>query len=180
MSEISPQANGHINLLFGEIDAETSQEVCAWILNANFSPEPPNQLTLIINSNGGNLNDGFAIIDIMASSSIPVHTVGLGQIQSAGLMIFLAGAKGKRVVTPNTSIMSHQYSTEAAGKHNELITMQKEFNMTNERMIAHYKKHTGLSEKEIIKHLLPQCDVYLSAEEALKFNICDKIAFINQ
>lgn len=167
-----------IHLLFGEIDSDTAYETCSWLLNQNYNPDPPKILNLIINSPGGNLNDGFAIIDIMNSISIPVRTIGLGQIQSAGLMIFLAGANGERVLTPNTGILSHQYSTETSGKHNELITIQKEFNLTHQRMIAHYHKHTGLSNDNIEKYLLPSNDVYLSAEEALQYGICDKIALM--
>jgi len=166
---------GHIKLLFGEIDFESSEDVCAWILNANFAPVKPEFLTLIINSHGGTLTDGFAITDIMASSAIPVRTIGIGQIQSTGLMIFMAGAKGHRVMSPNTSAMSHQYSTETVGKHNELVNIQKEFHLTHNRMIGHYVEHTGLSTKDVIKHLLPSADIFLSAEDALGFNICDTI-----
>lgn len=174
------QTGAFIHMLFGEVNNDSAYEACAWMLNANYSSNPPKMLNLIINSQGGSLNDGFAIIDIMNSISIPVRTIGLGQIASAGLMIFLAGAKGERVLTPSTSIMSHQYSTEAAGKHNDLITFQKELNLTNERMIEHYIRHTNLTREEIIQHLLPHNDVYLSAEEALKFNLCDKIAFLGR
>lgn len=176
MQPVTPGSS--IHLLFGEINSDTSYECVAWLLNQNYSNDPPKMLNLIINSPGGDLNDGFAIIDVMNSIAIPVRTIGLGQIQSAGLMIFLAGAKGERVLTPSTAIMSHQYSTTTAGKHNELITIQKEFNLTHQRMINHYRKHTGLSNADIEKYLLPANDVYLSAEEALEYGICDRIALI--
>lgn len=167
-----------IQLLFDEIDSETSREICAWILNANFAKNKPDMLNLIINSPGGNINDAYAIIDIMKSSSIPVRTIGLGQIQSAGLMIFMSGTKGERILTPNTSIMSHQYSWGAMGKHNELVAIRKEFDLTYHRMMEHYKTHTKLKEKDIIKYLLPSEDCYLSSEEALKLGVCDRIALV--
>ncbi len=169
-------SNNNIHLLFGEIDTESSRVVIEWILESTFSKKPPETLNLIINSAGGDLNSGFAIIDIIESSKIPVRTIGLGQVSSAGLMIFLAGKAGERVLTPNTSIMSHQYGWGSVGKHHELIAIQKEFNLTFERMLAHYKKHTKLSTAEIKKYLLPSEDVYLSSEEALKYKICDRVA----
>lgn len=177
-NESSNREYVNIHLLFGEINSETAYEACAWILNANYAETKPDVLNLIINSPGGNLNDGFAIIDIMQSSSIPVQTIGLGEIQSAGLMIFMAGAQGRRILTPSTSVMSHEYSTGVMGKHNELVTMQKELTLTHERMMNHYKKHTKLSRKDIEKFLLPPSDVYLSAEEAVQLNLADKIALL--
>lgn len=169
----------NIYLLFDDITNESASRVCEWILNCNFSSQDkPDILNLIVNSTGGSLSDAYAIIDVMASSIIPIRTIGLGCVQSAGLMIFLAGTKGQRILTPNTSIMSHQYSWGSTGKHGELIAITKEYELIYNRMMNHYKKHTKLSESAIKKYLLPSEDVYLSAEDALKFKICDKISLI--
>jgi len=177
--DINSEPKASIFLLFEEIDNSSSKAVCEWILNSNFGVgQRPDILNLVVNSPGGSLNDAYAVIDIMQSSQIPVRTIGLGQIQSAGLMIFLAGSPGERILTPNTSIMSHQYSWGSMGKHNELIAIRKEFDLTYDRMLNHYKKHTKLSLADIKKYLLPSEDVYLSAEEALKYKICDKIALL--
>lgn len=168
------------HLLFGEIDEESARETCEWLLEASFSDDAPSTLTLVINSPGGSLAGGFAITDMIRASQLKVRTVGVGQIQSAGLLIFMAGTKGERVLTPNTTIMSHQYSWGSGGKHHELIAATKEFKLTHERMLEHYKLHTNLREKEISRILLPAEDVFLSAEEALKYGICDRIAFLNK
>src|SRR5574344_1834410 len=58
-------------------------------------------LTLIINSPGGDLNSAFAIIDCMKGSALPVHTIGLGLIASCGILTFMSGEKGHRILTPN-------------------------------------------------------------------------------
>lgn len=179
VEEKESQENSSVFLLFGEINNDSARDTCAWILDCNFSSENrPEILNLIVNSPGGDLNHGYAIIDIMKSSRIPIRTIGLGSIQSAGLMIFLTGTKGQRILTPNTSIMSHQYSWGSGGKHHELIAVQKEFDLTYERMMNHYITTTGMKEKDIKKYLLPSEDVYLSAQEAQKFGICDKVAFM--
>jgi ATP-dependent Clp protease protease subunit len=117
----------------------------------------------------------FAVIDTMRGSKIPVHTIGLGQIASAGLLIFISGVKGNRVLTPNTSILSHQYTWGAFGKEHELFATVKEFDLTTKRLIAHYKKCTGMNEAQIREVLLPPHDVWLDAQESKKLGLCDLV-----
>jgi ATP-dependent Clp protease protease subunit len=162
-------------LLMEEISLNTVKGAVEWIFEANFGEEKPELLNLIITSPGGDLNAAFALIDVMRGSSIPVRTIGLGQIASAGLMIFIAGDKGMRILTPNTSILSHQYSWGAFGKEHELFATVKEFDLTTKKMTAHYKKCTGLSEKQIRDVLLPPQDIWLSPAEAKKLGICDDV-----
>lgn len=162
-------------LLMEEINLASVKAVVEWIFEANFADEKPEMLNLIITSPGGDLNAGFALIDVMRGSSIPVRTIGLGQIASAGLMIFIAGDKGQRILTPNTSILSHQYSWGAFGKEHELFATVKEFDLTTKKMIAHYKKCTGLNEKQIREILLPPQDIWLSPQESKKHGLCDEI-----
>ena len=83
--------------------------------------------------------------------------------------------KGKRILTPNTAILSHQYSWGSVGKEHELFARVKEMELTTERMINHYKKCTGMNEKKVREFLLPPEDVWLSAEEAKSLKLCDKI-----
>jgi ATP-dependent Clp protease protease subunit len=148
-----------------------------WIIEKNLLPdsERPEKLTLIINSPGGSVHAAFALIDTMKGSAIPIHTVGLGLIASCGLLTFMAGEKGHRVITPNTSILSHQYSWGSGGKEHELFARVKEFELSTERMMNHYKKCTGLPEKKIREILLPAEDVWLSAEEAVTHKLADQI-----
>lgn len=158
----------------GEFNQQTTRDAITWILDANLQEKPDyNNLTLIISSFGGDLFSAFALIDVMRGSRIPIHTVGLGIIASAGLMTFIAGQKGHRVITPNTSILSHQWSAGNTGKEHELVATQKQYELTSKRMLAHYKKCTGLSDKLIREKLLPPQDIWLSAEEAKKYNLVD-------
>lgn len=162
-------------LLMEEVKLETCKEAIEWIFEANFAEERPDKLNLIICSPGGDLNSAFALVDTMRGSAIPIRTIGLGQIASAGLMIFIAGEAGQRILTPNTSILSHQYSWGAFGKEHELFAQIKEYDLTTKRMIAHYKKCTGLTEAQIREVLLPPQDMWLSAIEAKKLGICDDV-----
>ena len=162
-------------LLMEEISLTTCKQAIEWIFEANFAEERPDMLNLIVCSPGGDLNAAFALVDTMRGSAIPIRTIGLGQIASAGLMIFIAGEKGQRILTPNTSILSHQYSWGAFGKEHELFATIKEFDLTTKRMIAHYKKCTGLKEDQIREVLLPPQDMWLSPIEAKKLGICDDV-----
>jgi ATP-dependent Clp protease protease subunit len=90
--------------------------------------------------------------------------------------MFLAGHHGRRVLTPNTSILSHQYSNYHEGKHHELFAIAKEHSLIQQRMLEHYKRCTGLDDQTILTKLLPASDIYLSAEEALELGICDYIS----
>lgn len=164
-----------------EVEAESIRPVVEWILHENHVRKKKlKELLLLICSNGGNMSEAFALIDVMSSSQIPIKTVGLGSIASCGLLIFLSGTKGRRVLTPNTSILSHQFSWDVEGKAHELFATVREFQLTEQRMVEHYRKCTGLDDETIRKVLLPPQDVYLSAEEALKYNICDHVADINR
>jgi ATP-dependent Clp protease protease subunit len=170
-------ADNGMYVLMGEVDNENIKPIIEWILHENFvSKKKRKELLLMICSEGGDVSAAFALIDVMRSSNIPVKTVGLGQIASAGLLIFIAGAKGRRILTPNTSILSHQFSWGSDGKAHELFATIKEFDLTQKRMVALYKESTGLDEEEIKKTLLPPHDVWLTAEEAIGFNICDHIS----
>ena len=87
----------------------------------------------------------------------------------------MAGVKGKRYVTHNTSVMSHQYSWGSKGKEHELYGIIKEFEISSGRMVDHYKKCTGKSEAYIRKNLLGATDVWLTPEEVVKHGIADSV-----
>jgi ATP-dependent Clp protease protease subunit len=159
------------------VTSESIKPIIEWILVENHvAKKKKKELLLMICSDGGSMEDAFALIDVMKASSIPVKTVGLGSVSSSGLLIFLAGAPGRRILTPNTSILSHQYSWGSDGKHHELFAITKEFGLAQTRMVRHYQETTGLDEETIKTKLLPANDVYLSADEALELGICDFIS----
>ena len=165
-----------IFFLSDKFNSETAAKVVTWIIESNYDRKHKHDhLTLIINSPGGSVDSAFAIIDSMKGSAIPVHTVGLGQISSCGLLTFLAGTKGHRILTPNTSILSHQWAWGSYGKEHELFAVVREYELTTERIMNHYQNCTGLNRETIREKLLPAQDVWLSAEEAKALNICDEI-----
>ncbi|MCS5651398.1 MAG: ATP-dependent Clp protease proteolytic subunit, partial [Candidatus Marinimicrobia bacterium] len=92
------------------VNPDNCKEVIEFILKQNTEKKRKKRLQLMICSPGGDMPACFALIDVMKGSKIPIHTVGLGLIASCGLLLFITGEKGHRVLTPNTSILSHQFS----------------------------------------------------------------------
>lgn len=178
---IGDQLQDHGMYVFmDDVSVETLKPVVEWILYENLvTKHKKSELQLMICSPGGDLEAAFALIDVMNDSAIPIRTIGLGQIASCGLLIFMAGSQGRRILTPNTSILSHQFSWSTEGKAHELFATVKEYELVQQRMINHYVKCTNADLAKIKKYLLPAQDCWLSAEEALALNICDKISGIN-
>ena len=169
------QKNG-IYVFMDEVNQASIKPVIEWILYENYVVKnKKRELLLMICSEGGELPSAFALIDTMNNSSVPIKTVGLGEISSCGLLIFMSGTPGRRVITPNTSILSHQFSGYSEGKNHELMATIKDIDLTQQRMIEHYKRCTGLDDKTIKRKLLPPHDTWLTANEALKLNICDHV-----
>ena len=79
----------------GEISVTSVKPAIEFILTQNIQTQKLKHLSLVICSEGGSIEAAFALIDIMRGSCIPIHTIGIGQIASAALMIFIAGAQGQ-------------------------------------------------------------------------------------
>lgn len=159
-----------------DFNQSSTGDAIRFIIERNLITEQkPKCMKLLINSEGGELHSAFALIDTMKGSKIPVYTYGLGQIASCGLLTFIAGEPGHRYITPNTAILSHQFFWGYAGKEHELMVGMKEVSNVANRIMQHYKKCTGLTEKQIQTYLLPPEDVWLTAKEAVKLGLADKI-----
>jgi ATP-dependent protease ClpP protease subunit len=92
-----------------------------------------------------------------------------------GFMVFLAGKKGMRILTPNCEILSHQFSGSIWGKEHELIASKRGHDITAKRIRDHYRRTTGLSLKAINEKLLPPQDIWMTAYEAKALGICDVV-----
>ena len=163
-------------LLCGEINTENIKKAAIDLLEVDSRPNAKyDHIKLIINSNGGSTRDGFMLIDMFELCRHPIHTIGLGICASMGFMILCSGAKGSRTITGNTSLLCHQFSWYSGGKRHELVSHRKEEDFLHERLIRHLVKHTKLKEKEVVKHLMPETDVWLTPDQAIEYGIVDEI-----
>ena len=159
--------------LSGEINNGTAEAISKEIIEHNIKGDV-SQMQLIINSGGGKCSAGFSIIDIMEWSHIPIYTTGIGMIASMGLLIFMTGEKGHRVITPRTAVLSHRFSAMNVGNHSQLIAGRKEEDMTHERVIKHYMDYSNIKDHaELENYLLRDVDTWLTPEETVQFGIAD-------
>lgn len=161
--------------LSGPIQEGTAEGVCKQIIEYNIKGDV-NQIQMVINSPGGACAAGFSIIDIMEWSRIPIYTTGIGMIASMGLLVFMTGERGRRVVTPRTSILSHRFSAFSFGTHSQLIAGRKEEDLEHDRIVQHYLTYSNMaSQDELEKYLLRDVDTWLTPDEAIQYGLADLI-----
>jgi len=156
------------------VDQDSAKEVIRklWYLEHTDSKRP---ILLVINSPGGSVDSGFAIWDQIKMLSCPVYTLISGLAASFGSLLSLAASKGKRFATPYSRIMIHQplIAGVIQGQATDLEIQAKEMLKTREIIVDIYAKATGKNSKEIAKAI--DRDNWMTAEEALKFGLLDKI-----
>lgn len=173
-NDISLESLG-AHMFFGHVDEDSVKEAITFILKANLIFPGQRDITLYLNTNGGNCYDGFALIDVMDVSRLPVRTVGMGNIVSMGVLLLCGGAKGKRIMTKNTQVMAHQFYGGSEGKFHELVSAYKAELYLEQQFIAHFQRHTNMSEKQIKDIMFGPSDRWLSPSECKKFGIVDHV-----
>lgn len=163
-----------IYFLTEDIVSSNTLDAIKWITYENIL-SGNNTLTLFINSDGGNLQDAFALIEVMQHSAKPIRTIGIGSVCSAAFLIFAAGTKGERYITKTASIMCHQFTDGYSGKYHDIKAAAKENELINQRMISLLKDCTNLDTRTIKTKLLSPSDVWFTAEELVELGIADNI-----
>lgn len=135
--------------------------------------DPKKQITVYVNSPGGDADSGFAIYDTMKLVSCPVRTVCAGLCASAGIIIFLGSDKGERYSLPNSRFLIHQPSVGAQGQASDLEITAKQILKVRDRYNAIVSEETGIPAKQILKDA--NRDFWLAAVEALEYKLVDKI-----
>ncbi len=155
-----------------QVTPETANIVIAQLLHLAYE-DPKKDIKLYINSPGGSVYDGLAIIDTMNYIEPDVQTIGIGLQASMGAMLLSSGAKGKRFALPNARIMIHQPSSGTEGKITDQEIALKEGIYLKKVLIDMMAKNTGKTAKEIEKDM--DRDNWMSAEEAQKYGIIDEV-----
>ena len=164
-----------VHLFFGDIDALKAMDACDFILKSNLLASDHSHLTLFLNTVGGDCAEGFAVIDLMETSRLPVATVGVGQIMSMGVLLLSAGRKGYRTITKNVEVMAHQFAGYFYGKQHELVATQAAYSMLEQRFIRHFLRHSKMNEKQVRDVLFSPSDRYLTPEELKRYGLVDHV-----
>lgn len=164
------------HLIFEPIDSESARYFAEFIIKANYLYNSKDHVaTVLINSPGGSVYDGFGIIDLMECSKVKIQTVAIGCVASMGSLIFVAGTPGHRIMSRNAYMMTHQFSEYLEGKYHDLVAARTHEDELHDRFVQFYKKNSAMTEKQINEILLKSSDTYINAERALEYGLCDKI-----
>jgi ATP-dependent Clp protease protease subunit len=161
-----------IIFLGGPIDGDVANLVVAQLLFLA-SEDPKKDISFYINSPGGHVSAGLAILDTMNHIQPHVSTVCVGMAASMGAVLLSAGEKGKRFALPNAEIMIHQPSGGAEGMAADIEITAKQILRIRERLNKILAKNTGQKVEKIEKDV--DRDFFMDAEEAMKYGIIDKV-----
>ena len=137
------------------------------------SEEPDKDIHLYINSPGGSVTAGLAIYDTMQYIKSPVSTICVGLAASMAAVLLAGGAKGKRLALPNAEMMIHQPLGGARGQASDIEIQARNILKTKERMNRILAAHTGQDYETVARDT--DRDNYMTAEEALKYGLIDRI-----
>ena len=142
------------------------------------SEDPDKEIYFYINSPGGSITDGMAIVDTMNYIKCPVETVCVGLAASMGAVLLTAGEKGKRFATPNSEILIHQpliggQGGGISGQATEIKIHADHMVKTREKLNKFLSERTGKPLDVIEKDT--ERDNYMTAEEALEYGLIDGI-----
>jgi ATP-dependent Clp protease protease subunit len=161
-----------IIFLGGPINDEVANLVIAQMLFLQ-SEDPKKEISLYINSPGGVVTAGLAIIDTMRHIQPAVSTVCVGMAASMAAVMLAAGEKGKRFILPNAEVMIHQPSGGAEGQATDIEITAKQILKLRERLNKILADATSQPLKKIEADV--DRDFFMTAEESVKYGIVDKV-----
>jgi len=159
-------------LLEGEVHDQMANLIVAQLLYLE-SENPDKDISLYINSPGGSVTAGLAIIDAMNFIKPEVSTVALGSVCSMGSLIASSGTKGKRLILPHCRHMIHQVSSGSKGTAMDMEIAMKETLRLNTLLTEMYVRNTG-KPFDVLKQDMSR-DFFMSAQESIDYGLADEI-----
>ena len=164
--------NDRIIFLGEQIDDNVANSVVAQLLHLE-SADPEKDISLYINSPGGSVTAGLAILDTMNFIKPDVSTVCIGCCASMAAVLLSSGAKGKRYCLPNSMVLIHQPLGGAQGQQTEIQIVADFMKKTRLQLNKILSDNTGQDMETIMRDT--ERDNYMTAEEALAYGLVDKI-----
>ena len=176
--------------LYGDISEEKGSEIVYALLSLwnqtrnaksddtkKSKKDRPEPIELYVSTHGGSASDMFAIYDVMrmVKADIPISTIGLGKVMSAGVLLLAAGTKGHRKIGKHCRVMIHSVLAGNEGPIHSLENEMNEIRWTQERYINALIAETKITPTVMKKLLEKHVNIYLSAEEAVKYGIADEV-----
>lgn len=161
-----------ILFLSGEVSADTANRLIAQLLllDADDHAAP---IDLYINSPGGSVTDGVAVVDAMRCIQAPVSTICVGLAASMAAWILAAGAPGRRFVSPNAEVMIHQVATSFGGQAADIEVYAQRTLRLQSRLVEMLAEWTGQRPERIRGDMAR--DYFMSASEACAYGLADQV-----
>jgi ATP-dependent Clp protease, protease subunit len=164
--------NERIIFLGTPVDDQIANLIVAQLIHLE-SEDPDKDISLYINSPGGEVYAGMAIYDTIQFIRPDVQTICFGMAMSMGAILLAGGAAGKRMALPNTKVMIHQGSAGFRGQATDIEIQAREVLEMRRRMDEVLARHTGKDVQQV--HRDTDRDNFMSAEEALRYGLVDTI-----
>lgn len=156
----------------GEIEPNMANSIVAQLLFLE-SENPNADISMYINSPGGEVSSGWAIMDTMQYIKAPVSTIGMGLVASMGSVLLAAGERGKRFVLPNTQVMIHQPMAGTQGQITDMEIQLNQFQKNKKSLVKQMAEFTGRKEKEVFEAM--ERDNWMTPGEAKDFGLIDGV-----
>lgn len=166
--------NARMVFLHGEVSEDSIAQVIYQMLSLA-AADPRAAITLVLSTYGGSIDEMFSLYDTIKFLPCPVHTVALGKVMSAGVLLLASGAKGKRLVGASARIMIHAIHGGMQGNVFEMMNETKEAQRLQELMVVRLMKETKMTRSYLEKVMNPMLDYFLTPQDAVKQGIVDKI-----
>lgn len=159
--------------LTGELNDAVADLICAKLHYLNYT-DSDKPIIFIINSPGGSVSSGLSILDALQSSESEIHIVCTGVVASMAAVLAAAGAKpGNRSCTRNCEFMLHQPLGGISGQASDIELTARHISAIKAKLISILSSSTGKAPQKIRNDI--DRDFWLSAEDAIKYGICDCI-----
>ena len=182
-AEGSPEPEMRVVGLYTDINEEKVAEVTQALLYLNETnrlkedDKEKKPIDFYISTYGGNADDMFALYDIMkqVQKETEIHTIGMGKVMSAGVLLLAGGTPGHRKIGRNCRIMLHSVSSGNHGDLHNLVNEVEAIQELQEMYINCLTQETKMTKSQVKKMLERKVNVYLSAEQAVEYGIADKV-----
>jgi ATP-dependent Clp protease protease subunit len=158
-------------IISGEVNQKLAAEVMGQLLAMSSESDEP--ITVFINSQGGHVESGDTIHDMVRFIKAPVRMVGTGWVASAGALIYVAVPKERRFALPNTRVLIHQPAGGSRGSAADLAIEAKEIVKMRERLNKMFAERTGQTLERIVDDT--RRNFWLDAEAAVEYGLAGKI-----
>lgn len=170
----SYQLAERIVYLAGEVNEQSIAHVTATII-ALANTDRVSPIKLIVSTYGGSVDEMFSLYDVIKYIPCPVHTIAIGKVMSAGVLLVASGSKGSRLIGKSTRLMIHPISSGQEGTvfqvRNEIAEMERMQALMEQLLVT----ETKMSRATVSALMKKGHDTYITAKDAVKFGIVDAI-----